>query len=376
MKNTINVLTVRVFGIITLVVIFIFLSVNCFAQSINSPDALKQYLDNQPANSPDKPIKVVMGANDLMLRNIAAVITSSGKYVSIEFTGSALTTIPNNAFVDATTGKGCASLAYIIIPNSVKSIGDYAFAGCTSLFNVTIPNSVTSIGKDAFMNCLNLRSVIMPTRVTSIRSGTFYKCRSLVKITIPVSVTSIESQAFALCDSLASVTFQGKIPSNMFSNNIPRGAIPMYDVFPGDLRTKYLAGGPGTYTRAGGSAERSSGEGGGAYIGSEPPKPFTGTSTWRKQGEGAVEFPVGFLGTWKRDNFNYMLTFSTNIFKASNQINSWFLSSSSGESYTFYADISPSHIGTITIKLVNGNLVISGDEGTDEDNWNGTWKKQ
>ena len=87
------------------------------AQTLNSHEALKQYLDNQPANSPDKPIRVNMSANDLMLKNIVAVITSSGKYVSLNLTGSALTTIPDFAFVDMAAEEGCANLVGITIPD-------------------------------------------------------------------------------------------------------------------------------------------------------------------------------------------------------------------------------------------------------------------
>ena len=42
----------------------------------------------------------------------------------------------------------------LVIPESVTSIGGYAFYGCTGLTNVTIPNSVTSIGEEAFYNCI------------------------------------------------------------------------------------------------------------------------------------------------------------------------------------------------------------------------------
>ena len=40
------------------------------------------------------------------------------------------------------------------IPNSVTTIGEYAFASCTSLASVNIPNSVTTIGEFAFAECI------------------------------------------------------------------------------------------------------------------------------------------------------------------------------------------------------------------------------
>ena len=212
------------------------------AQSITSPDALKQYLDRQPVNSPDKPIRVSMSANDLMIGQIAAVIKSAGKYVSLELTGNALTTIGRGAFDD------CAGLASITIPNSVTSIGESAFAGCTGLTsitvssgnpnyvseggilynkaktkfiliprritgNVTIPNSVTSIEEMAFYSCKSLTGITIPNSVTSIGKSAFLFCTSLASVTIGNGVTSIESYAFAGCTSLASVAIPDSVTS-------------------------------------------------------------------------------------------------------------------------------------------------------------------
>ncbi|MBO5181321.1 MAG: leucine-rich repeat domain-containing protein [Paraprevotella sp.] len=93
----------------------------------------------------------------------------------------------------------------LVIPSSVTSIGEWAFAGCSGLTSVTIPNSVTSIKNQAFARCSGLTSVTIPNSVTSIESGVFANCRSLTSVTIPSSVTSIKNQAFAGCKNLESV---------------------------------------------------------------------------------------------------------------------------------------------------------------------------
>ena len=100
---------------------------------------------------------------------------------------------------------GCTSLTSITIPDSVTSIGGAAFYGCISLTSITIPDGVTSIGVEAFCGCFSLTSITIPDGVTSIGEQAFLRCESLTSITIPDSVTEIGEWAFAGCESLKEV---------------------------------------------------------------------------------------------------------------------------------------------------------------------------
>ena len=99
------------------------------------------------------------------------------------------------------------------IPNSVTSIDYDAFYGCSSLTSITIPNGVTIIGGSAFEDCSSLTSITIPNSVTSIYISTFSGCSSLASITIPNSVTSIDYAAFSGCSSLTSITISDSVTS-------------------------------------------------------------------------------------------------------------------------------------------------------------------
>ena len=128
----------------------------------------------------------------------------------------------------------CNSLAEVVIPNSVTNIGDRAFSFCSSLAEVVIPNSVTSIGEYAFFACNSLAEVVIPNSVTNIGDHAFSGCSSLAEVVIPNSVTNIGDRAFSFCSSLAEVV----IPNSVTS--IGEGAFE-YCNFPCDLRQELIS---------------------------------------------------------------------------------------------------------------------------------------
>lgn len=126
--------------------------------------------------------------------------------------------------------EGKVQTAYVI-PDSVTSIGDWAFYDCDSLTSISIPSSVNGIGECAFHYCSNLASINIPGSVTSISDYAFYYCSSLISINIPSSVTSIGDYAFWGCDSLTNIDIPNGVTSIGFEtfagcSNLTSIAIP------------------------------------------------------------------------------------------------------------------------------------------------------
>ena len=89
-----------------------------------------------------------------------------------------------NAIIETNTNTLIAGCMSTIIPNTVISIGNYAFVGCNGAASMNIPNSVTSIGEGAFGLCYGLTSVTIGNSVTSIGSNAFAGCGNLVSLTV------------------------------------------------------------------------------------------------------------------------------------------------------------------------------------------------
>ena len=84
-----------------------------------------------------------------------------------------------NAIIETASNTLIVGCETSTIPNSVTSIGDYAFHLCSDLINIDIPNSVISIGNGAFEYCYNLKSMTIGNSVTSIGINAFDRCNSL-----------------------------------------------------------------------------------------------------------------------------------------------------------------------------------------------------
>ena len=185
--------------------------------------------------------------------------------IPAQIEGLTVTAIAPNAFKDKN------KIREVVIPNSVKSIGNAAFSGCSSLESITIPfvgakagvtssdtyqypfgyifgtssytdsvatkqyyygnstssttsttyyipsslKSVTVTGgnilRGAFYYCDRLTSITIPNSVTSIGISAFEDCTKLTSITIPNSVTSIGVDAFDGCSSLESITIPNSV---------------------------------------------------------------------------------------------------------------------------------------------------------------------
>jgi hypothetical protein len=98
------------------------------------------------------------------------------------------------------------------IAEKTACILSFAFSGCSRLTNINFPISVFSIGSNAFLNCTGLTSIAIPPGCRYITDFEFSGCTSLKSVVIPSTTTYIFVSAFNNCTSLSGVYFQGDRP--------------------------------------------------------------------------------------------------------------------------------------------------------------------
>ncbi len=130
---------------------------------------------------PDSVTIIGNGAFDFCYSLNSVYITDVAAWCNISFGGC----VANPLYYAKNLYLNGELVTDLLVPDSVTSIGDYAFEYCTSLEGITIPDSVISIGSSAFENCTSLTSITIPDSVTSISAGAFQGCSNLESITLP-----------------------------------------------------------------------------------------------------------------------------------------------------------------------------------------------
>lgn len=106
----------------------------------------------------------------------------------------------------------CRSLKSVVIPDTVKYIGNYAFCNCYNLASANIPTATVSIGASAFDNC-NLKSVTIPASVTAIGEGAFSNCNNLTEVIFEEGnqLEKVEAETFSWCSNLKSISLPSTV---------------------------------------------------------------------------------------------------------------------------------------------------------------------
>ena len=147
---------------------------------------------------------------DLVIPNSVKEIGEKAFYDCTGFNGTltlsnALSVIPEDAF------RYCSSLTGdLVIPNSVKEIGNSAFGYCTG-FNgtLTLSNKLETIGRSAFLGCSGFKgSLILPNSLTTIGEMAFQECKGFTDLTLPNALSVIPLQVFQYCNNIKTIKFQ------------------------------------------------------------------------------------------------------------------------------------------------------------------------
>ena len=98
---------------------------------------------------------------------------------------------------------GNHDITEILLPDTVESAGDRAFADCRCLHYIRLPDPM-ALGREAFAGCRALAAVALPASTKALAEGLF-EDSGLTTLTLPAGVRAVGDRAFAGCASLRSV---------------------------------------------------------------------------------------------------------------------------------------------------------------------------
>ena len=178
------------------------------------------------------------------------IVPSNVKFNNIDFT---VTRIGEYAFINGADIE--YQITSVILPNTIKSIGSYAFQNCFSLKEIVIPEGVTRIEAGAFMHCGALEKIKLSTNISYIGEAAFQGC-GISYIKLPryctiganafssVSTVLLQPWGSADCedafgDNTLFIIRHEETPADFDGDGIDETTVPSYFNYMGSGMSKY-----------------------------------------------------------------------------------------------------------------------------------------
>ena len=108
--------------------------------------------------------------------------------------------------------KNMSQLDTIVLPSSVRSLGQAAFMYCSNLKSINLPVTQKTLPTSFLEGCTSLESIELPATLTTISSDAFYGCTKLANVNLHEGLTTINQRAFYNC-KLAEITIPSTVTS-------------------------------------------------------------------------------------------------------------------------------------------------------------------
>ena len=113
-----------------------------------------------------------------------------------------ITSVAGHAF------SGFTNIGAVVLPSTIKYIGQYAFNDST-IYDINFPEKLETIGVGAFKNCRRLTRLDFNAGLKEIKDSAFFRCKAVETVVLTDSIMTLGTSAFQECTALSSAFYIG-----------------------------------------------------------------------------------------------------------------------------------------------------------------------